>query len=98
MKRGLKVFMYVLVVLMLISFAMKFDVIAGPVAKAIGKPIYWVQDIATMVLFVGIGLFMISVGGPIAATLLGGALIVLGLGLVAAGLWSYFKKPSQPEL
>ena len=91
MKKGVKIFLYVLALLMVISFAMKFDAIATPLANAVGQPLQTVKDVANVVFFVALGAFLIWSGVmSMAVPVVGVALIVIGVALLGTALWSHF--------
>ena len=95
MKKFGKIILYVLALLMVLSFALKFDAIAEPVSKVIGKPVEAVKDIANLVFFVSLGVFLIWAGvGAMAVPVVGVALIIVGLALIGATLWNHFKTPT----
>ena len=95
MKKFLKVVFYLIILLLILSFAMKFDFIAKPVADTLGYAIDTVQDTANLVFFVSIGLFLIWAGvGTIAAPIIGGILLILGLAILATTLYKHFSTPT----
>lgn len=95
MKKFGKVFLYILVLLMVLSFAMKFDAIAQPVSEVIGQPLQSVKDLASLVFFSSLGVFLIWAGvATMAVPVVGVALIVVGLALLSVTLWNHFKTPT----
>lgn len=94
MKKGIKILLYVLAVLMLLSFAVKFDFVAEPLAKAVGQPIDTIKDWANIAFYVSLGAFLIWAGvASLAVPVIGVSLIVVGVGLIGLALWTKFKKP-----
>lgn len=95
MKKFGKIILYVLALLMVLSFAMKFDAIAEPVSKVVGQPVQAVKDLANLVFFVSLGVFLIWAGvASLAVPVVGVALILLGVALLSVTLWNHFKTPT----
>jgi hypothetical protein len=98
MKRALKLFLYLLALLMVISFAMKFDVVAQGVSNTIGQPIETVKNIANVVFFVALGAFLIWAGvATMAIPVVGVILILIGLALLGTALYSHFNTKTLGE-
>lgn len=98
MKKLLKIFLYLLALLMVLSFAMKFDVIAQAVSSTVGQPIETVKNVANVVFFVALGAFLIWSGvATMAVPVVGIALIVVGLALLGTALWSHFTTKTLGE-
>ena len=98
MKKRTKIILTVMAVLMLLSFAMKFDFVAEPVSKAIGQPLETVKDWANIAFYCMLGGFLIWAGvASMAVPVIGGALVIVGLALIGLALWTKFKKPDSPE-
>ena len=98
MKKFLKVFLYLLALLMVLSFAMKFDFISQPVSSAIGQPIESLKNTANIVFFVALGAFLIWSGvAMMAVPVVGVILVVIGLALLGTALYSHFNTKTLGE-
>lgn len=92
-----------LVVLLAIGLLFSFDGSASWLADKINQPVDVVKKVVKTIVLVTLGLFLISTGAAsLAVPIIGGALIVIGIALVAYGLYPWFKKDRdavdvQPE-
>jgi hypothetical protein len=99
-KKGFKVFMYILAVVMLLSLAMKFHVVAEFVAGIFNTTPEAIQSGASVVFDVAVGLMLVSLGVAAAASLgliIGAVLVIVGLVFIASAIWTKFSKPKPVE-
>lgn len=90
MKNWKKKLFVVLALIMLLAFLLSFDAIAGPVGKALNAPIETIKNVAKTVLIVAIGLALVFIGASAGALIIGIPLVIVGVGLIAFGLWPLF--------
>ena len=84
--------LYVIVIVMLLSLAMKFEIVSNFVAGIFGTTPEVVQDYATIALVGSIGLFLIWSGVAFAAIpVVGVALVVIGVCFLAYAIWTKVK-------
>lgn len=98
--KKVKGFLVLLVVVMFLAFLMKFDAIAGPVSDLIKQPIDVVKQVAGTILMIAVGCVLLYFAAPIitaGAVVIGGAMAIVGLGMIAAATYSWFKKSPEPE-
>lgn len=95
--KTLRVIMYIVIFLMLITALLQFDWIAKPIAGLIGQPIQQVKDIAQTVFLTALAVFLISSGvAAIAVPVIGFSLIIVGLVMLYWGLKPLFTS-NTPE-
>jgi heme A synthase len=102
MKRK-KVILYVLVILLVIAFLLRFDGVAGMVSKLTGVSVEAIQTTASQVFYGTLGGICIWVGGPLliaGSVFLGGALVLVGIAMIGMALWDRFstKKPDNTQI
>jgi hypothetical protein len=100
MKRK-KVVLYILVLLLVIAFLLRFEGIAGIVAKTLGTNTETVTSVANTVFYASLGCFLIYSGVALMALpIVGIPLIIVGALMCAIPLWEYFsrKKPDNTKI
>jgi ABC-type phosphate transport system permease subunit len=100
MKRK-KVVLYILVLLLVIAFLLRFEGIAGIVAKTLGTNTETVTSIGNTLFYGGLGAFLVYSGiALMAMPLVGVPLIIIGGIMCAIPLYEYFsrKKPDNTQI
>lgn len=86
----------ILAIILAISFALSFDTPSQWLSDKFNVPFEKVKVITRTLVMVSLGLFLIATGAAaLAVPVVGGALIVIGLILVAYGLWPWFRKGEE---
>jgi len=98
-KSWLKVLSIALLIVLLISFAFSFDGSARWLSEKFNMPFEKVKSVTKTIVFISLGLFLISTGAAtMAVPVLGAGLIIIGLVLLAYGLWPLFRKEEAPTV
>lgn len=105
--RSKKLLKNVLAVFLLLCLLLSFPQVSNGVAGSIGSALNWpkekieqvgefVKDIARVALGVGIGVALIMAGAAASIALIGVALVVVGLAVIAYSVWGIFS-PNKTE-
>jgi hypothetical protein len=98
MKKYRKILFTILAIIILLSLAMKFHVVSEFVAGVFGTTPEVIQNGASMVFDVAVGIMLVSLGIAAATAIgviAGGILVVVGLVFLGAALWKKFGKGSK---
>ena len=92
-----KILLWVIVIILLISFLMKFDFIAKPIADTFGVAVDAVKEIGNTVFYGALGLFLIWAGIGAAVPIVGIVLVGIGLVMLGISIYNKVKKASPPK-
>jgi len=87
--KGGKILLYVIVIVMLLSFALKFDIVSNFVAGMFGTTPEVVHDWGDIIFYGSIGVFLISSGvATMAVPFVGVILIGIGVAMLGIAIWT----------
>ena len=95
-KKGIVAWMIFVSIVVVVALILMIPQASDALGKMVGVSGEKIRNVARTIVGAGVGVLLVSYGvTALAVPILGGALIVIGLALLAYSLWPLFKKTSS---